>query len=137
MPEKTIPNAQQETPAEANREVNREVTRNPERYVQPLVDIYETQDGLTVVADMPGVAKENLNVKVENDILTIEGHMAKSERELVTAREYEPVSFFRQFELSESVDREKIGAAMVNGVLTVTLPKLEREKPRKITVNIS
>ncbi|MBF0498801.1 MAG: Hsp20/alpha crystallin family protein [Candidatus Riflebacteria bacterium] len=133
MPEKTIPNIQQE----ASTEVSREVTRTPERYVQPLVDIYETKDGLTVVADMPGVPKENLNIKVENDILTIEGHMTKPDRELNFEREFEFVSFFRQFELSEAVDREKIAASIVNGVLTVNLPKTESQKPRQITVRVS
>lgn len=133
MREKTVPQNQ----PEAHLDDKRELTRNPEHYVQPLVDIFESKDGLTVVADMPGVARENLNIKVENEILTIEGHMAKPEKELTAGCEYECVSFFRQFELSESVDREKIVAAMVNGVLTVTLPKLEREKPRKITVTVS
>lgn len=133
MAEKTIPSVQNEN----QNEVSREVTRHPERYVRPLVDIFETEDALTVIADMPGVGKDTLNVKVEDNILTIEGHMAPGPRKPSILEEFFPVSFFREFELSEAVNQEKIEAALNNGVLTVTLPKQERVKPRKITVHVA
>ena len=133
MAEKTIPSVQNEN----QNEVSREVTRTPERYVRPLVDIYETEDTLTVIADMPGVGRETLNVKVEDSILTIEGHMAQSPRKPGILEEFTPVSFYREFELSEAVNQERIEASLNNGVLTVTLPKQERVKPRKITVHVA
>ena len=133
MAEKTIPTVQNEN----QNEVSREVTRTPDRYVRPLVDIFETEDALTVIADMPGVGRETLNVKVEDNILTIEGHMAQNPRKASILEEFVPISFFREFELSEAVNQDKIEAALNNGVLTVTLPKQERVKPRKITVHVA
>ena len=79
-----------------------ESTRNQERYVAPPVDIYETRDGLVVLADLPGVAKEALDVRVDNNVLTIRGHARHVVPGEVTYREYELVNFFRQFELIKS-----------------------------------
>jgi len=132
MAEKTVATSSQErsTP-------NREGTRSQERYVTPPVDIYENGDGLVVKADLPGVAKENLDVRVENNLLTIHGkptHVAPGDS---IHREYELVNFFRQFELNERVDRSKISADLKHGVLTLLLPKAEEAKPRKIDVRIN
>jgi HSP20 family protein len=116
---------------------NREGTRSQERYVTPPVDIYENGDGLVVKADLPGVAKENLDVRVENNLLTIRGkpsHIAPGE---AVYREYELVNFFRQFELNERVDQSKISAELQHGVLSLRLPKAEEAKPRKIDVKIA
>ena len=113
---------------------NREGTRSQERYVTPPVDIYETTGGLVVKADLPGVDKENLDVRVENNLLTIRAkpiHMTPGEP---IYREYELVNFFRQFELNEKVDQLKISAELKHGVLTLQLPKAEEAKPRKIEV---
>jgi HSP20 family protein len=115
---------------------NREGTRSQERYVTPPVDIYENGEGLVVKADLPGVAKESLDVRVENNLLTIRGkssHVAPGEP---IYREYELVNFFRQFELNERVDQSKISADLKHGVLTLLLPKAEEAKPRKIDVRI-
>lgn len=111
-------------------------TREEERTVRPDVDIFEMVDGLGVVVDMPGVKKEDIDVRVENDILTISGK-AKSElpgNPLYS--EYRLGNYFRQFQLGEHVDQEKIRAEMKHGVLTLHLPKAEKAKPKKITVNI-
>ena len=131
MAEKTVP-ATQNKPIS-----NREETRSEERYVTPPVDIYESGDALIVTADLPGVAKENLDVRVENNLLTIRGkpsHLASGDP---IYREYELASFFRQFELNEKVDQANISAELQHGVLTLRLPKAQETKPRKIEVKVN
>ena len=113
-----------------------ESTRNHERYVAPPVDIYETRDGLVVLTDLPGVAQEALDVRVDNNILTIRGHAHHAVPGDVTYREYELVNFFRQFELHEQVDQQRITADLKHGVLTLNLPKAEEAKPRQIAVQV-
>jgi HSP20 family protein len=113
---------------------SREGTRSQERYVTPPVDIYENGDGLVVKADLPGVGKENLDVRVENNLLTIRGRAAHAAPGDPIYREYDLVNFFRQFELNERVDQGKISADFKHGVLTLRLPKAEEAKPRKIDV---
>lgn len=132
MAEKTIP-----TTREEKSPTSREVTRSRERYIAPPVDIYETMDGLVLIADLPGVSKETLEVGVENDILTIQaaaGHKAPGDP---VHREFELVNFFRQFELSEKVDQGRISADLKHGVLALNLPKAEEAKPRRIEVKVS
>jgi HSP20 family protein len=132
MAEKTV--AMPETQA-TTREP--EGTRTHERYVAPPVDIYELPEGLVVIADIPGVTQNSLDVRVDNNILTIRGqasHVLSSEP---IYREYGLVHYFRQFELSDQVDQNKITADLKQGVLTLTLPKAEAAKPRKIAVSVS
>jgi HSP20 family protein len=132
MAEKTVATrSQQRTPP------SREETRSQEQYVTPPVDIYETAEGLVVKADLPGVARENLDVRVENNLLTIRGKSAHVAPGEPIYREYELVNFFRQFELNERVDQAKISADLKHGVLTLQLPKAEEVKPRKIDVRIA
>jgi len=133
MAEKTIP-ATQNT---ENQVVKREITRNPEAYVTPLTDIYEEENGLHVLCDLPGVQKDGLRIKVENNILTIEGHVNAKNDTAYLLHEFEPANYYRQFELSESVDQEKINAEMKNGVLSIFLPRAEALKPRTIDVKIN
>jgi HSP20 family protein len=116
---------------------SREETRSQERYITPPVDIYETADGLVVKADLPGVAKEDLDVRVENGLLTIRGKAAHAAPGNPVYREYGLVNFFRQFELNERVDQSKISADLKHGVLTLNLPKAEEAKPRRIEVKVS
>lgn len=131
MAERTIAaRAQEKAPS------NREETRSQERYITPPVDIYETEDGLLVKADLPGVAKEGLDVRVENSLLTIRGKAAHAAPGDPVYQEYELVNFFRQFELNERVDQSKISAELKHGVLTLTLPKAEEVKPRQIEVKV-
>jgi HSP20 family protein len=132
MAERTVAaRAQDKAPA------SREETRSQERYITPPVDIYETADGLVVKADLPGVAKEGLDVRVENSLLTIRGKAAHAALGDPVYREYELVNFFRQFELNERVDQSKISADLKHGVLTLNLPKAEEAKPRQIEVKVS
>lgn len=132
MAEKTV--ATSETPAMPT---TAEGTRTRERYVTPPVDIYEMPEGLVVMADVPGVTKDNLDVRVENNILTIRGRASHAVQGTPVYREYELMHYFRQFELSDKVDQSKIQADLKHGVLTLTLPKAEEAKPRKIVVSVS
>ena len=121
------------TPEEG--QVSRESTRAYERYVVPPVDIYETSGGLAVLADLPGVSRENLNIRVEDNVLTIQGKAPQQEAGSALHREYELVNYFRQFQLSEKVDQSRIGATLTHGVLTLDLPTAEEARPRQIQVN--
>jgi HSP20 family molecular chaperone IbpA len=132
MAEKTVPQY-----TRAKEALGREETRSQERYVTPPVDIYETPDGLVVLADLPGVAKNALDVRVENSLLTIRGKATHSAPGDVIYREYDLVSFFRQFELDEKVDQQKISAELKNGVLALNLPKADKAKPRRIDVRVA
>lgn len=132
MAEKTVPIISKEKSP-----VAREETRQEERYLSPPVDIYETSAGLTVVADLPGVDKTDVDVRVDENILTIKGkndHIAPGDP---LSKEYFLLNFSRQFQLGEGVDQEKISADLKHGVLTVQLPKAEKVKPKKIKVNVS
>lgn len=132
MAEKTVPQYSREKETST-----REGTRSQERYVTPPVDIYETPEGLVVLADLPGVPKEGLDVRVENSLLTIRGKTGHAAAGEFGYREYDLVNFFRQFELSDRVDQQKISAELKNGVLTLNLPKAEEAKPRKIDVRLA
>jgi HSP20 family protein len=101
----------------------------------PMVDIWENEQGLTVVADMPGVPADGLSVDLKDHVLTIFGRVAepaKNRKSLI--QEFEVGDYYRQFSLSELIDQEKITAAIKDGVLTVTLPKQAPSQPRKINV---
>ena len=116
---------------------SREETRSQEQYVTPPVDIYETQEGLVVKADLPGVARDSMDLRVENNLLTIRANAAHVAPGEPIYREYGLVNFFRQFELNERVDQSKISAELNHGVLTLNLPKAEEAKPRKIDVKVA
>jgi HSP20 family protein len=102
----------------------------------PPVDIVENQDGITVTADLPGVAKENLAIDVDGETLTIEGDVALGEPANLQGvyAEVRVAHYKRSFVLSRDLDAAKIEASMRNGVLTLVVPKAERAKPRRIPV---
>jgi HSP20 family protein len=129
MAEKTVPTTSGKQTA-----LSRERTRAQERYIQPPVDIYETAEGLVLLADMPGVAPDDLEVRLEENVLTIQGKAKHAVESEPTYREFELENFFRQFELSDQVDLEKISARLSNGVLMLQLPRAEKAKPRQIPV---
>jgi len=108
----------------------------PARYYVPASDIYETEDALTLVMEMPGVEKDNINIKLENDVLQIEGRIdlsAYAELDPLYT-EYNIGHYARKFSLSSKFDQEKISAEMGDGVLTLRLPKAEETKPRRIEI---
>jgi len=102
----------------------------------PAVDIFENDDRISVLADMPGVQAKDLKIDLRDSVLTLSAHVTNSESASETAilSEYETGTFFRQFTLSEVIDQAKIEAKLTDGVLKLELPKLERAKPRQITV---
>jgi len=109
----------------------------PEReYASPEVNIFETKEGYVVEAEMPGVDKEGLEITLEGNDITIVGHRKS---EVVTGsplfRERALADYRRAFELDPAIDTARITAKMEQGVLSLTLPKSERVKPRKIKVD--
>jgi HSP20 family molecular chaperone IbpA len=114
-----------------------EETRTRERYITPPVDIYETSADLVVMADLPGVTKDDLDIRVESNLLTIRGHAHHIAPGTPVYQEYELLPFFRQFELSEKIATEKITAEFRHGVLFLHLPKAAETKPRKIEVAVA
>jgi HSP20 family protein len=102
----------------------------------PSVDIFETDRELTLLADLPGVTAENLTIDLRENTLTLTGEVGPFERanEEDILIEYEIGKFYRQFSLSNVIDQSKINANLTDGVLRLTLPKVEEAKPRKIEV---
>jgi len=102
----------------------------------PAVDIFETDAAITVLADMPGVKPDQLDIDLRDSVLTLKGRVTAptSAGESDVLREYDAGTFFRQFTLSEAIDQAKIDAQLSDGVLRLELPKVERAKPRQITV---
>jgi HSP20 family molecular chaperone IbpA len=112
-----------------------EATR-PLRAFLATTDIFETEDALNVVLEMPGVAKENVDISIENGVLTVEGRIDFDKYQGLQPlySEYNIGPYRRSFRLSSSVDQERISAEMTDGVITLLLPKSERTKPRVIKV---
>jgi len=102
----------------------------------PRTDIYENRDGLVVLADMPGVDEKNVEIHVENRVLTISGRVEDEEvaRHRLAWQEYEAGDYERSFTLSNEVDVDRIEATVKQGMLRLVLPKAEAAKPRKIEV---
>ena len=102
----------------------------------PSVDIFENDKEIVLLADMPGVQAEALNIDLRDNTLTLDGGVepfeAEGEKEVLI--EYEVGKYYRQFSLSEMIDQNKIDAQLNNGVLRLTLPKVEKAAPRTITV---
>ena len=110
--------------------------RREREYVSPEVNIFETKEGYVLEAEMPGVNKEGLEITLERNEITIVGHR---KNEVVTGnplfRERGLADYRRVFELDPAIDTARITAKVEQGVLSLTLPKSERVKPRKISVD--
>lgn len=117
--------------------VSKEEKTVPARYFVPNTDIYETEDALIVVMEMPGVEKKAINVDLENDVLRVEGRIdfAKYEGLDPLYTEYNVGHFARAFTLSREIDQQQISAQLEDGVLKLTLGKAAEAKPRRIAVN--
>lgn len=102
----------------------------------PAVDIFESKDAITLMADMPGVNAGRLQVDLREGVLTLRGDVADDvgEDEVSIVREYESGTYLRQFTLSDAIDQDRIQARLTNGVLRLTLPKIEQAKPRQISI---
>lgn len=108
----------------------------PARFYIPPTDIYETNDGLTVVMELPGVEKKDLSVQLEGDVLRIEGRIDFSKYEGLDPlySEYNVGHYARSFTLSNKIDQEGIRADLDNGVLTLTLRKSKEAQPKRIPI---
>lgn len=125
-------------PVEANEPTTQESTHEPDRYITPVVDIYENEGvGLVVLADLPGLASDDVTLSVEKDVLTIKGVVRESVERPWVYREFTPVGYFRQFTLGKKIDQGAIKAEYKHGVLRVTLPFAEEAKPRQIEVKVA
>ena len=107
-----------------------------EQFITPPASVTDTADGYMLEIEMPGVKKDGLDISVENHELTIIGRRSAPATEgTVIHRESRPENFRRTFELDPSIDANKISAKIDQGLMTLTLPKAEHVKPRKITVS--
>lgn len=119
-------------------EVNKIKTNNyncDERVIVPPVDIFETQNEYVIKADMPGVDKQDVDITLDNDVLAISGKINQNENETnLKYREYSLYNFCRNFNVGKDINGDAVKASMENGVLTLTLPKKEEVKPKKIEI---
>ena len=102
--------------------------------IEPLVDIFETAEALTLIADLPGVREGNLEITVNKDILIIDGLGADAPEGQKWAQEFRHGRYYRQFRLTDAIDTDLVSAELTRGVLTLRLPKAEAAVPRRIEV---
>ncbi|HUN46461.1 MAG TPA: Hsp20/alpha crystallin family protein [Stellaceae bacterium] len=116
--------------------VSKEEKTAPARYYVPTTDIYETADALTVVMELPGVEKRDVDVKLEEDVLRVEARIDFSKYEGLEPlyTEYNVGHFSRSFTLSDRIDQQEIAAQLDDGVLTLTLRKAKAAQPCKIAI---
>lgn len=110
--------------------------REPRHVYTPALDIYETEDGLVLEADLPSVKPENLEIRVQDNVLHLYGKVTwpiSTDARLIH-EEIREEDFYRSFILSDEVDTDQITADFSDGVLKLTLPKAQKTKPRKIEV---
>jgi HSP20 family molecular chaperone IbpA len=113
-------------------------TGRPEPFVVPPVDVFEDESGITLLADMPGVARDRLAVRVDGETLILEASAVTAQpdnMELVYGEAQVP-SYRRQFTLSRELDASRIEASLKDGVLQLAIPKQEEAKPRRIEVRV-
>ncbi len=132
MSEKELqPKVKEEAPAKAERV-------RPGRVFLPPVDIFETPNALVLVADMPGVAGDKVTLDLKENLLVISGEISPplGEGESLLAQEYHTGDYYREFQVGELIDKNRIEATIRDGVLRLLLPKAEKAKPRKIEVKV-
>ena len=120
---------------ETSSALSRETTRSGEHHISPSVDIYETEEGLTLIADVPGLNEKSLSISIDQGILTIEGDATAGIGDF-QYREFAMTGYWRQFQLPETIDAEKARAKVKHGVLTLHLPKAEAAKPKRIAITV-
>jgi HSP20 family molecular chaperone IbpA len=128
----------QELQVQQKRELDKkQESTAPARVYMPTADIFEAEPALTVVLEMPGVDRSKVDINVESGVLTVEGRLDFSKYEGMQPiyTEYNIGHYRRSFSLSNKIDQSKISAEMKDGVLTITLPKAEEAKPRRISVS--
>jgi len=114
--------------------LTKEDTRTLDQYQTPAIDIFETDEGLTLIADVPGLVKDDLEINFDQGILTLEGKASHAPSGDSLFREFSATGYYRQFRIPESIDPDKTSAELKDGVLTLQLHKAEAAKPRRIEV---
>ena len=116
--------------------VSKDETTVPVRYFVPTTDIFETEDALTVVMEVPGVGRDAIDITTENDVLKIQAKIdpAKYDGMEPLYTEYNVGHFARSFTLSNKIDRQQISAKLEDGVLTLILKKVKEATPRRISI---
>ena len=105
------------------------------RYFEPRVDIYETADALVLTADVPGAVAEEVTTDLKDNLLTLVARVGPVEGKWKPLyEEYDVGHYMRSFKLGQQIDQSKISASLKDGMLTLTLPKAEKHKPRRIAV---
>lgn len=110
----------------------------PAPHVIPPVDVFEDESGITLLADLPGVSRERLGVRVDGDSLLIEGTVdvaGPKDMDIVYGEAQVP-AYRREFTLSRELDASRIEAQLKDGVLRLTIPKAEEARPRRIEVRV-
>ena len=129
---------QQELKVQQKREVEsgRESTI-PARAFIPPTDVFENEQSIIVVMEVPGIQRDHVDVKVENSVLTVEGRLDQSKYDGLQPvyTEYNIGNYVRSFQLSSQIDQNGISAELRDGVMTLTLPKAETAKPRRIAIS--
>ena len=128
----------QEVQTRGRREAANPSNPAPTQHVVPPVDVYEDEHGITLLADLPGVSRERLGVRVNGDSLVIEANAEVAgprDLELVYGEAQVP-AFRREFTLSRELDASRIEAQLKDGVLRLAIPKAEEAKPRRIEVRV-
>ncbi len=100
----------------------------------PNIDIFEDDNNIVLIADMPGVNKDNIDIHIEDGQLRIQGKVSKEAPGEYVLSEYSIGNYFSNFAISTAIDQSGIQASMINGVLRVILPKSDKSKPKKITI---
>jgi HSP20 family molecular chaperone IbpA len=129
--------ATQELQVQKKRELEtKDETTVPARVFVPTADIYESKDALMVILEMPGVEKNNIDVRVEDNVLKVEGRLDLTKYQGLNPlyTEYNVGHYARSFHLSNKIDQSKIAAELKDGVLSLALPKVEEARPRSIQV---
>jgi HSP20 family protein len=133
----TVMATRQELQVQQKRELDKkEEDTIPARVFLPTADIYETDDALNVVLEMPGVEKNSVDIRVEDGVLKIDGRLDFSKYQGLQPlyTEYNVGHYSRSFRLPSRIDQTKIAAELKDGVLSLVLPKVEEAKPRTIQV---
>ncbi len=128
----------QELTVQKKRELEKkEESTLPFRAFLPAADIFETDQNLTIVLEMPGVSRNDVDVNVEDDVVKIEGRIDYSKYEGLQPvyTEYNVGNYVRSFRIPNQIERDAIKAEMKDGVMKLVLPKTEKAKPRRIAVN--
>lgn len=129
-------NAVQTTPSSSSTPATGD--QQPQRYVVPPVDVFEDESSITLLADLPGVAREQLHVRVDGENLVLEAtaNTAGPENMELVYGELQCPAYRRQFTLSRELDTQRIEAQLRDGVLRLTIPKAEEARPRRIQVQV-